>query len=149
MGAESPLVADPVQLRDEAAVFDAPLADPHLKRVRLRVPQVHVADILEDRLPRGRLLVAEDEMARVERHAKAGHVAAERRRRLRVLRHPLGGGLHAHHGAESRGDRHHLAQPFDLAVERRAEFRRFDDDRHDPERFGEPAGGLEAVVELG
>ena len=77
MGAQRPLVAHSLQLGVNFSILHAALTDPHLEHILLRVTEVDVADILEDRLPRGLLLLSVDEVARIERDAQARHVAAE------------------------------------------------------------------------
>ena len=148
MGAEGPLVAHPFQLAEELSIFHGPLADANLEGVGLGVAQVDVADVLEDRFPRRLFLVPVDEVARVERHTQPRHIPAERSGCLGVVRHSPRCRLDAHHRVEPRGDGHQLAQPFNLAVEGRAEFRRLHNHRHHAERFCQLAAGGEAVVHL-
>ena len=77
MHAEGSLVTDSLELVDEFSILDTALPHSHLKGIGLRIPQVHVVDVLENRVPRRRLFLAENKMAGVERYAEAWHVAAK------------------------------------------------------------------------
>src|SRR5438552_2931953 len=73
------VVMEPLELRDDSAILDLPLADANLQLARgpAGVAEVAVADVRIDLVEAASLMRAVDEVTRIERQAQIRHAFAE------------------------------------------------------------------------